>query len=530
MDFVIASLPVLWLVLALVKLKLPGWQATSLAAFLSLALAVFYFEQSLPIMLSAALEGVALALWPVCSVIVAAIFSYNIVVATGAMENIKLLLSKVSRDKRVLGLLLAWGFGHFMEGMAGFGTSVAIPGAMMVALGFNPLSSILACLMANCVTTCLGGIGLGITVLGSMTDLDPYRLGLLVSIQMLALNIIIPFFMVAAMGGGVKAIKGVAGITLLAGLALAIPELIICYFFGPELSVIIPSIIIMLVLILCAKYFATDDPDYLVEVGELRSLSFREGFIAVVPYLFILIFLTFTSKVFPAIYEPLAQVTTSVNIYQGSGAKPYTFVWLANAGTMIFFATCLGGLVQKASPAKILKVFGQTIYNLRYSILTIIFIVVSAKLMTYAGMISIIANGIVLATGKFYPFFAPFIGAFGAFITGSATNCNVLFGPLQSAVAGKLSSDMNFTYWLVASNAGSGGIGKMVSPQSIAIAIAAITPAIAAYAKQKQISKDIEDNLYNSITPSSIMSSSYLYMFLFLTIYALITYFGSLLL
>lgn len=153
MTFLLAILPVLWLILALVQLKLPAWQATSIGSIIALALSVLAFGQSLSIMLTGALEGAALAIWPIGAVIVGAIYSYNLVVHTKAMDIIKVLLSSISKDKRVLGLILAWGFSHFMEGMAGFGTAVAIPSAMMVAIGFNPLRSIVACLAANCVST-----------------------------------------------------------------------------------------------------------------------------------------------------------------------------------------------------------------------------------------------------------------------------------------------------------------------------------------------------------------------------------------
>ena len=145
MTTFLAVLPILWLIVALAILKMPAWKATTIAAIGSFIIAVvpgLPFVKDPTIILSGALEGVALAVWPICLVITAAIFVYNLVVKTGAMETIKAMLSSVTEDKRILAILLAWGFGHFMEGMAGFGTAVAIPAAMMVAVGFDPLKSI----------------------------------------------------------------------------------------------------------------------------------------------------------------------------------------------------------------------------------------------------------------------------------------------------------------------------------------------------------------------------------------------------
>ena len=526
MTFLLAILPVLWLILALVQLKLPAWQATSIGSVIALVLSVFAFGQSLPIMLTGALEGAALAIWPIGAVIIGAIYSYNLVVYTKAMDVIKVLLASISKDKRVLGLILAWGFSHFMEGMAGFGTAVAIPSAMMVAIGFNPLRYIVACLAANCVSTSLGGVGLGITILATMTNLDVGCLGIYVSLQMLALNVIIPFFIVAIIGGGFKALKGVGIITLVAGLCFAIPQIFICIFFGPELSVIIPSILVIPSMALAAKYTVSEQPEYNLADNEVHQVTSEEGFKAVLPFVFILVILIFTSKVFPAIYEPLASIKTSVPIYMGEGAKPYTFVWLATPGTLILIASLLGGLVQGAGFGEQIKVLGNTMNNLKLTMFTIVCIVMTAKIMTYAGMIGIIAEGIVSATKSFYPFFAPIVGGFGAFITGSGTNSNVLFGTLQTAAAGKLSSDIGLAAWLAGSNAGAGGVGKMVSPQSIAIAIGAVTPAIESYAKAHQLDKETVEKMHQSITPSNIMQASYRYMLFFFLIYCLVTFFG----
>ncbi|MDY4746959.1 L-lactate permease, partial [Veillonella caviae] len=438
LTVLLALLPIIWLIVALSILKLPAWKATSVAAIGSFIVAITYFQADPMIMVSGALEGAALAIWPILLVITAAIFVYNLVVHTKAMETIKTMLSSVTSDMRVLALLLAWGFGAFMEGMAGFGTAVAIPAAMMVAVGFDPLKSIIACLVANSVPTTYGSIGIPTTTLASLTGLDPVHLGTFIAVQLFLLNIIAPFFVVMIIGGGVKALKGVFLVTLLSGLALAVPEVIINKLLGPELSVISASIAIMAVIILCAKYLPPNDPAYQVKQADAPKVSGSEGLIAAMPFILIFVLLLLTSKLFPAINGPLASIKTSVPIYQGEGAKPYTFVWIATPGIMIFIAGILGGFIQKASAGEIFGTLGSTVKNLKFTYLTIITVVMTAKLMTYSGMTIEIANALVAATGTMYPAFSPIVGALGAFLTGSGTNANVLFGPLQIASAQSL--------------------------------------------------------------------------------------------
>lgn len=530
LTVLLALLPIIWLIVALSILKLPAWKATSVAAIGSFIVAITYFQADPMIMLSGALEGAALAIWPILLVITAAIFVYNLVVHTKAMETIKTMLSSVTSDMRVLALLLAWGFGAFMEGMAGFGTAVAIPAAMMVAVGFDPLKSIIACLVANSVPTTYGSIGIPTTTLASLTGLDPVHLGTFIAVQLFLLNIIAPFFVVMIIGGGVKALKGVFLVTLLSGLALAIPEVIINKLLGPELSVISASIAIMAVIILCAKFLPPNDPAYQVKQADAPKVSGSEGLIAAMPFILIFVLLLLTSKLFPAINGPLVSIKTSVPIYQGEGAKPYTFVWIATPGIMIFIAGILGGFIQKASAGEIFGTLGSTVKNLKFTYLTIITVVMTAKLMTYSGMTIEIANALVAATGTMYPAFSPIVGALGAFLTGSGTNANVLFGPLQIASAQSLDPTNweNLGFWLAAVNSGAAGIGKMLSPQSIAISIGAVGPALKAYLdNHKEITPEEAHKLEHEVEANVIMNSAFKYFLIFIIMHGAIAFFGQ---
>ena len=529
MDIFLAVLPILWLIVALAILKMPAWKACLAAAVGSYVLAVGYYGKDAFVMATGALEGVALAVWPILLVITAAIFTYQLVVHTKAMDTIKIMLSSVTSDKRILALLLSWGFGNFMEAMAGFGTAVAIPAAMMVAVGFDPLKSILACLVANSVPTTFGSIAIPTTTLASLTGLQPAELGTFIAAQLFILNVVTPLFIVGIIAGGVKAIKGVFIQTIIAGFALAIPELLInMYAGGPELAVMGSSVIIMAVIIAIAKLMPANDPEYKVETGAVRPVSAKEGLIAASPFILIFILLIGTSKLVPPVFNALIQFKTAVHIYAAEGAKPYTFVWIATPGIMIFISAFIGGFIQKANFGTQTTVLSNTFKTLKLTYVTIISVVVTAKLMTYAGMTSLIANALVAATGTMYPAFAPVIGALGAFLTGSGTNANVLFGPLQTAAAHQLTPGHDtLALWLAATNSGSAGVGKMFSPQSIAIAIGAVGPALNTFIEENKIDAQKADELRHSIDASSIMVHVSKYFLLYLIAFGILTYFGQ---
>lgn len=527
-SVIYSLVPIVWLIVALAVLKIPAWKACLAAAVMSFLIAILHFAEPVNLMITGALEGVALAVWPILLVITAAIFAYNLVVKTGAMETIKAMLSSVTSDMRILAVLLAWGFGAFMEGMAGFGTAVAIPAAMMVAVGFDPLKSIIACLVANSVPTTFGSIAIPTTTLASLVGEDPAQLGTFIAAQLFFLNVITPFFIVGIMGGGIKAIKGVFLITLAAGFALAIPELFINMFAGgPELSVMGSSVIIMAVIIGLAKVLPTNDPEYQFK-SEVRAVSAKDGLIAASTFILIFILLIGTSKLFPAINGPLSSIKTSVQIHAGVDAKPYTFVWVATPGIMIFISAFIGGFIQKAKLGEMFNTLGTTVKNLKLTYVTIISVVVTAKLMTYSGMTKTIAEALVASAGTMYPAVAPVIGALGAFLTGSGTNANVLFGPLQTAAAHTLTpGHETLALWLAATNSGAAGVGKMFSPQSIAIAIGAVAPALEVFIKDNKVEEGKANELRQSISASSIMQHVVKYFILYLVISCVLTYFGQ---
>ena len=488
-NFILAMLPIVWLIIALSKLKMSSCKACGIALLITAILAAFYWKLS-PLHISSAMfEGAAYALWPICLIIVAALFTYNLTIKTGAMEMIRGMLIGISDDKRILMLIIGWGFGNFMEGMAGFGTAVAIPASILAGIGLNPINAVTACLVANTTPTAFGSAGVPTATLASITGLDLQQLAANAALIQAVHTFLSPFLAVVICGGGVKALKGVWHITLIASLSFVVPYLLFAQLLGPELPTIVGSICSMLCVILAANFgkrkrneaFDTVkiESEYSVKTAAkwttvpapAAHIGFAEGLRAWTPFMLTFVLLLLTSKLCFPVHNAIKELKHSFMIYTGEGGKPLTFSWINTPGVMIFIAAICGGLIQKASLFEMADVLGFTLKKYWRTFVTICSVLATAKVMIYSGMISDIARSAVVATGPVYPFVAPLIGVLGAFITGSGTSTNVLFGNLQLETA--LSLNLN-PYWITAANVMGAGIGKMVCPQNIAIGAGAI--------------------------------------------------------
>ena len=296
LEFLLAMLPIIWLIAALSGLKMAGHKACVIALAVTAALAAGYWGLSALCIATAALEGVLNALWPICLVIVAALFTYNLTLKTGAMENVKRMLAGVSRDKRVLALIIGWGFGNFMEGMAGFGTAVAIPASMLAAIGLDPMSAVLGCLVVNSTPTAFGSVGVPTVTLSSVTGTELVPLaGSIVNIQCI-LTFLSPFLMVCICGKGIRALKGMMPTTLVAAASFTIPWFITAHFIGPELPDIIGSICSMGCMIAAARIFNKDpEQEYTIEIsgeaGKEKAIGAAEGLKAWSSFILIFLFL-----------------------------------------------------------------------------------------------------------------------------------------------------------------------------------------------------------------------------------------------
>jgi len=471
MMFVLALMPILWLVLALCGMKMEAWKASLGALIVSAALALGVWHMTPLNAATAALEGMAMAIWPIVIVIIAAVFTYNLTVHTGAMETIKGMLTSVSSDMRVLVLLIGWCFGGFLEGMAGFGTAVAIPASMLMALGFDPIIAILACLVANGVPTMFGSIGIPTTTLASITGLDPVRLALTQALQVAPFVIITPFLMVMIVGGGPKALKGVLPITLITGLAVCLPEIAAAAFIGADLPMVVAAVVALVVTFVAALKLKGDvPPEYALETPKSEGeLTVDKALRAWAPFILIFVILVLTSKLVPFINGPLSSIKTVVNIYQGNPDATLTFTWINTPGVLILICGLVGGIIQGCPFPEMMSVLGATCKQMSKTILTMLAVLGCAKIMGYSGMIASIAAFFVGTLGGLYPLMAPVLGALGTFVTGSGTSSEVLFGSVQQQAAQAIGAN---EYWLCAANSLGVSAGKMLSPQSIAIGTA----------------------------------------------------------
>ncbi len=472
---VLTLLPILWLIIALAVLKMPGHKACASALPVAAVLALLLWRMPVIDCATSVLEGIAAALWPIILVIVAAIFTYNLSLKTGAMDVIKRMLTGVSADKRIIILLIGWCFGGFLEGMAGFGTAVAIPASMLAGMGVDPVTSCLVCMIANSFPTAFGSVGIPTVTLAGVTGLEAQPLAFTTVFEMAPLMLLLPFLMVMAGGGGFKALKGVTGITLVSGITFLLPELVVSRFIGPELTVIVGCVFSLASTIAMARMRKNapipDEYNMGVRHDDKNAADSKLGpLTALLPFILIFVLLLVTSKLVVPVNSFLSSFKSSVKLCTSEKAGLTTFNWVNTPGIMIFLAAIIGGIAQKASGKLMLDTFIATLKQMSKTMITIMSVLAVAKIMTYSGMISDMANLFVSLTGKFYPFVATIIAALGAFVTGSGTNTEVLFGRLQSEAALAIGASQ---YWLAAANSVGAGIGKVLSPQCIATAVAA---------------------------------------------------------
>ena len=432
MNTFLALLPILWLIVALACLKLKAWQATLSALAVGIAVSLSFFRTSLPPgdIPSVVADGVLFALHPICLVILAALFTYGVTVTSGAMTTIREGLARISDDRRVLALIIVWGFGNFMEGMAGFGTAVAIPAAILVGIGFDPLKAVLMCLIANTTPTAFGSVGVPLATLAAKSGTDAATLSWAAGWLQSAVTAAGPVLILLVLDG-FRALKGMVTYLLLTEIAFLVPSLLAARFLGWELPDILGGVTTIVV----------------VGAYALRGRKL-EGFgklcFAAIPFAFVVLILGAAAFVPPEFKK--------------------------SPGLLVLVAGFLGGLVQRLSPACLLKILWKTLTGYWAAFVTTCAVLALARVMGASEMILTIANTLVSATGAAYPFVATVVGALGGFVTGSGTSACALFGELQAKAAEAIHASPTV---LAAANVMGAGIGKMICPQSIAIGAAA---------------------------------------------------------
>ena len=471
--FVLALLPIAGLVIALIALRQEAWMAALESLAIAAVVAIAAWKMPLPEAATAALEGFLFALWPIVIVIIAAVFTYNLAESTGAMGVIKRMLTSVSDDRRILTLLVCWCFGNFMEGMAGFGTAIAIPASMLAGLGVDPVTSILACLVANGMPTMFGSIGIPTATLASVTGLAEAPLAFVQTLQAFPFLVACPLLMVMIVGGGPRALKGVWPIALASGISFALPQMATARFVGATLPDVVGAVVslgVTFALALRLRERAVPEDQRLEVPAVAEALTVRDALVAWSPFILIFVVLLLTSSLVPVISGPLAAIRTQLSVFSGENPATLTFSWVSTPGVLILACGIAGGLIQRCPLPKMAGVLASTVRQMSKTVVTMLGVLGAAKIMGYSGMIGSIADFFVGTLGGMYPLVAPAIGALGTFVTGSGTSSEVLFGNVQLEAARAIGAD---ELWIVAANSLGTSAGKMLAPQSIAIGCAA---------------------------------------------------------
>lgn len=497
LSSLIAALPILFFFLALTKLRMKGYVAGTITVLIALAVALLFYRMPVDKALSAAVFGFFYGLWPIAWIIVGAVFVYKITVKTGQFDIIRSSILSITEDQRLQMLIVGFAFGSFLEGAAGFGAPVAITAALLVGLGFKPVYAAGLCLIVNTAPVAFGAMGIPIIVAGQVTGIDAMAISQMAGRQLPFLTMIVLFWVMAIMDGW-RGVKETWPAVLVSGGSFAIAQYLTSNFLGPEL----PDVISALVSLLCLTLFLRVWKPVRIfrfdreEKGQVdrdsqpeKRYSARQILRAWMPF----IFLTFTVTVwsvppFKALFTPGGalyswvatvavpflhlQVTKMPPVV--AGAEPYAaifkFDWFSATGTAIFISALMAIVWLKMKPALAVKTFVETLRELALPIYSIGAVLAFAFISNYSGLSTTLALALA-HTGSAFTFFSPFLGWLGVFLTGSDTSSNALFAALQATTAQQIGVP---EVLLVAANTTGGVTGKMISPQSIAIACAAV--------------------------------------------------------
>ena len=496
----VAAIPVFVLFLMLGVLRKPAWMSalSALASALVVSLTVYGMPVQLAVI--STLYGAAYGLFPIAWIVFSSIMLYRLTVDTGKFEIIKDSVGTLTDDRRLQALFIAFSFGAFIEGAAGFGAPVAVSGAMLAGLGFNPFYAAGICLLANTAPVAFGSIGIPVITLANVTGLPVMALSAMVGRLCAMISVLIPAYLLVVMAGATRALEVLPAIAA-CGLSFAGMQFLVSNFIGPDLTDIMSSLTCIIVMVAVLKLWKPQrimrlDGDQPVRAA-LRTHSAGEILIAWSPYLLLVLCVLAVGA--PAIKNAIdarthallpSALPKSPTVMNGlfvlglhnmitrippvtPTAAPYaaifTFNWLTASGTACFIATLAAALLLRVGPSKLAGIYVATFKQLSFAILTIASMLGLAYLMNYSGMTS--TMGLALAaSGSAFPFFSAVVGWLGVFLTGSDTSANALFGNLQVVTANALHLNPVLT---ASVNSAAGVMGKMISVQSIAVAVAA---------------------------------------------------------
>ncbi|PDZ66247.1 L-lactate permease [Bacillus wiedmannii] len=494
----VALIPIIFFFLALAVFRMKGYVAGFITVVLTILVALFAYKMPFTMAMAATGYGFLYGLWPIAWIIIMSVFLYKISVKTGQFDVIRASVLSITNDHRLLVILIGFSFGAFLEGAAGFGAPVAITAALLAGLGLNPLYAAGLCLIANTAPVAFGAMGIPITVAGQVTGIDPHKIGQMAGHQLPFLSLFVPFFIVFLMDG-FKGVRQTWPALFVAGSSFAITQFITATFLGPELPDITSALVSLVSLSLFLKVWqpkeiyqskqANSEVAATTTATSMPKLTVGKVVKAWSPFIILTVMVVIWSQsFFKALFAPGGALESLVFKFEVPGLHnlvmkaepivnkptPYEAILkldiLSATGTAILIACIISIFILKMSAKDAVVTFKETLNELKMPILSIGFVLGFAFIANYSGLSSTLALALA-GTGGLFPFFSPFLGWIGVFLTGSDTSANALFSNLQAITAQQVGVS---EVLLVAANTTGGVTGKMISPQSIAIACAAV--------------------------------------------------------
>ena len=520
LSALVAALPLVTLFVLLGALRWKAWQAGLASLIVALAVAIFAFGMPAGQALLAASEGAAFGLFPIIWIVLTAIWIFRMTELTGYDLVLRRAFGSLSPDQRIQAIIIAFCFGALLEALAGFGTPVAVTAVMLIAVGISPIKSASVALVANTAPVAFGAIAVPITTLGKITGLDPDLLGAMVGRQTPILAVFVPLILVL-MVDGKRGVRQAWLPAMVGGLAFAIAQFLCSNFFSYQVADIIAALVGALALVLllrvwqpseivsAEKVAVTGDPAVLEPVGPTGSggstangsggttangpargglatgasaddgpLTKGQALMAFAPYLIVVALFAITSfgpvlhflesHSGPKFGWPGLEVLNSAG--QPLTAATYNFNIFSAGGTVLLVAGILTAALYRLSVRRAFGSLIGVVVQFRWTILTVVAVLALAYVMNFSGQT--VTLGLALAaTGGFFAFLSPVVGWIGVAVTGSDTSANSLFGLLQTTAATETGIS---PYLLAAANTSGGVLGKMISPQNLAIAAAVV--------------------------------------------------------
>ena len=493
LSALVALIPIAVFFISLLVLKLKGHWAGLLTVVSAIIIAVFIYEMPMDKALWSFAYGAFYGLWPIAWIIIAAIFLYKLTVKSGYFDILRESIIAITPDQRIQVILIGFCFGAFLEGAIGFGGPVAITAALLVGLGLRPLYAAGLCLIANTAPVAFGAVGVPITAMAGAVNVPAIEISAMAGHMLPPLSLFVPFFLVFLMNG-LKGVKETWPVALVAGGSFAIVQYLTAVHSGPELPDIASAVVSIICVAVFLRFwqpkniFKFDESVGSSSTLEVKKHSTKDIILAWLPFVLLIgVILIWTAGWFKSLFVGSGALASTVfkfdfaslkeviqvepAVKEAKAVKSLFELPIINAtGTSILIVALITIPLLRIKLSTAVATFGETLNEMKWAILTIALVVGFAFVSNYSGISATLALALA-QTGSAFAFFSPIVGWIGVFLTGSDTSSNLLFGTLQQLTAQQLGID---EVLFLAANSVGGVVGKMISPQSIAIACAAV--------------------------------------------------------